>query len=163
MNIARIIQLAIMAGVGAFAFIVGLVWVREGELLVDASAIELMDILTIVNLILTATLFPLALFISNRIFSPENQALAAGEQGEESIATRCVGIQRSGLVVRLAMMEGPAIFGLVVCLIATLDGVLQSNPQYWANLLGTAILLLYGGATLPSKERLLAWFERRFS
>ena len=36
-------------------------------------------------------------------------------------------------ITRLAMREGPAFLGLVVCLLATVNGVLSAVPLYWAN------------------------------
>ncbi|TAK57622.1 MAG: hypothetical protein EPO24_09685 [Bacteroidetes bacterium] len=65
-------------------------------------------------------------------------------------------------VVTLAMFEFPAIFGMVVCLIGAMNGVLSSNPLYWYNIIPAGILLVYVALTFPTKERILTTIRQRF-
>jgi len=58
------------------------------------------------------------------------------------------------LIVRLAMMESVALFGLTVCLIAITTGMLKSEPLYWLNLTTGAVLVGFLAATFPTTERL---------
>ena len=60
---------------------------------------------------------------------------------------------RNAYIMRLTLFEGVAYFGLVILLIAAMDGVLALFPQYWLNLLSTLVLLVFLPATFPTRER----------
>ncbi len=64
-------------------------------------------------------------------------------------------------VVKLALMEGPVLFGLVVCFLAIQGGQLQANPIYWANLASLGILLVYSVLTFPTLDRLVVDFNHK--
>ena len=60
---------------------------------------------------------------------------------------------RQAEIVRLALLEGAALVGLVVCLLAALDGSLASKPIYWLNALPALGLFLVAAVTIPSRDR----------
>ncbi|MEE8143543.1 MAG: hypothetical protein V3T77_10625 [Planctomycetota bacterium] len=66
-------------------------------------------------------------------------------------------------LIRAALLEGTALFGLVICLLAGQGGVLSASPIYWVNLLSSVLFLLFLAATLPTRARLLAILEDRLS
>jgi hypothetical protein len=97
----------------------------------------------------------------NRYFSPGR--LTSGENvSEEQLATWCVSQLRTAIIVRLAIMEGAAFFGLVVCVIGATGGALAAEPKYWVNLASTCVLALFAITTFPAKERWTSWFQERF-
>ena len=60
------------------------------------------------------------------------------------LATRAPEQQRPSLfLIRWAILEGAALFGTVVVLLAGLDGIVPDQPLYYANLTSTLALLLF--------------------
>jgi len=59
---------------------------------------------------------------------------------------------RSAIIVRLAMYEGVAFFGLIICLLGTANGILQVNPGYWVNSFSTIATLWLIFKTYPSRD-----------
>ena len=80
-----------------------------------------------------------------RAFSPGQRAVSA--------AAILSSIRLAG-IVRLAIMEWAAFFGLVVLVVATQQWVLQHAPAYWVNLISTIILFGFAYATFPTRARL---------
>lgn len=72
---------------------------------------------------------------------------------EGRLASGFASLQRA-LIIRLALMESVALFGLVVCLIALAIGVLAEEPLYWLNLASAAVFVGFLAATFPTVERL---------
>jgi hypothetical protein len=63
------------------------------------------------------------------------------------------------IILRLAMLEMPAVFGLAVCLLGVQTGVLNEQPDFWFNTLPTLFLFYYILATVPIRDRVLAQLE----
>lgn len=80
-----------------------------------------------------------------RAFSPGQRAVSA-----EAVLSS---IRLAG-IVRLAIMEWAAFFGLVVIVVATQQWVLQNAPEYWVNLVSTIIMFGFAYATFPTRARL---------
>ncbi len=59
------------------------------------------------------------------------------------------------------MLEAPALFGIVVCLVGSLNGQLHAEPIYWLNLASTVVLVLFVALSFPSRERLVDLFRRK--
>ncbi len=58
-------------------------------------------------------------------------------------------------LVRLALLEGCALFGLVILLISHLGGVLSAQPLYWFNAASAVIMVAFVAMRFPNKERYL--------
>jgi hypothetical protein len=70
-----------------------------------------------------------------------------------------VGKLRSAIIPRLALFEGAAFFGITVCILAMLNGVLDAEPAFWLNLGPLLVFTAFGMQTFPTKERLTSSFE----
>ena len=66
---------------------------------------------------------------------------------------------RAIIVVRLAMYESAAMFGLVVCLLGVLTGVIYQNAIYWLNAITALVLFVFIVKTFPNRDRLLKLVE----
>jgi hypothetical protein len=80
-----------------------------------------------------------------RAFSAEQRSLSA-----EAVLSN---IRLAG-IVRLAVMEWAAFFGLVVLVVATQQSVLQRAPEYWVNVISTVIMFGFVLLTFPTRARL---------
>lgn len=64
-----------------------------------------------------------------------------------------LGRLRAATVLRLALLEGPALFGAVICLLAVQPGVAEQVPLVWLNATSTFVLLFVVVVTFPTRER----------
>jgi hypothetical protein len=80
------------------------------------------------------------------------------EREPDQVAQQVIGVHRATMIVSLALCEGAALFAIVICLLARMQGVIDEVPQVWA-LAGVAVLVLTAACALvlptPAKlERL---------
>jgi hypothetical protein len=97
-------------------------------------------------------------FFFQRMFSSD-RLMAIPDANPETLASMAAGMLRSAMILRLALFEGAAFFGITVCILAMINGVLDAEPAYWLNLASLAIFAAFGILTFPTKERLMIWFE----
>ncbi|RMI15161.1 MAG: hypothetical protein D6681_04510 [Calditrichaeota bacterium] len=127
------------------------------------SAHQLIELLSIVHVALALILYPTAITLYNRAYDPRQLQQQLNEAGSvpEARAQTCLQIMRTAHILRLAPVEGVAMFGLVVCLLGVQSDVLAAFPRYWLNLFSSVILLAMVAANLPGKESLLSEFRRK--
>lgn len=159
---AQVLQGAMMMGIVAFAAVVAYLYTQAPPVEPTEAEIALVRLMTLVHLGLLGVNVGVSLFLARRVFSPEAIGEGVGAFDAQLLAARAVQQQRVALIVRMALLEGSALFGLVICLLATTNGVLGSAPEFWVNLLSPFLVIGFGVATFPTKERLVSWFEERF-
>jgi len=118
----------------------------------------LANILSTINGATLLTVGSVGSFLFQRIFSSEI-LMTLPDANPETLASLAVGKLRSAMILRLALFEGAAFFGITVCILAMINGVLDAEPAYWLNLGSLAIFAAFGILTFPTKERLIGWFE----
>ncbi len=161
LRVTRLIQLALMMGPFFMALTVFLIFTQGQNRLPSQDEIDMVNGLTVVHLAATVAALFLGFFMAIRIASPDRLPEMDGADAD-GLAVQCSLLQRSAIIIRLAIMEGAAFFGLSVCIIAATNGVLASDANYWINMLSTVLIVLVGIATFPTKERLVSWFEKTF-
>lgn len=124
------------------------------------------DILPILALALAAVClgcYAVAAIATAASFSDQRLAVEPreGEDIQARAAGECVSRIRGALLLRAALVEGPALFGIVIILLASIFGELERQPLYWLAALPAAILLLYIAANFPTADRLKRFFVRR--
>lgn len=164
----QIIYAALLAGATVFAGIVLLLYIQQPR----AAAAEPADasflrILTMVHVAIAAGCY-MAAFAVSRFF--------AGDKGLEFVQrnagglTEDGGLQASlylqavftGAIIRAALMEGPALFGVIACLMGVTEGVIPQQPVYWLNLFSYVIFAGMVVWTFPTRQRLEDRFKDRF-
>jgi hypothetical protein len=160
LRVTAIIQLALMAGPVFFLVMVVMILFQQQGTQSSGGENEILWMLTIAQLAFAVVSFLGGQFL---VQFRTAQWRASGDVNSDDAATlarKCIEQHRVATLMRLAPVEGAAIFGLCVCMIAATQGALPSEPKYWINLASTALLLMYGAITLPSKERIGEWFEK---
>jgi len=74
-------------------------------------------------------------------------------------AEKAIAFIRTSMLIRTAMFEGPAFFGLAVLMIAAQNGVLVSGSWLWINALPLAVLIALIVITFPTREKVITIFE----
>jgi len=122
----------------------------------DTGDTSLMDLLTFAHLVYALAAYGGSVLVHRSIVS---HALADGVRMYS--AERALAGLRTASVVRLAILEAVAFFGLVVLFLSIQQGTLQVNPSYWVNLTSTVVLLAFVGWSFPSREKLELLVSRR--
>lgn len=95
-------------------------------------------------------------------FLHRNVPARADLQPELPIELRCVGVMSTACILRAAIFEGPVTFGLVVCLLGSINGQIHLQPVYWLNLFSSVLFAALTVWTFPTKDRLETIFKDRF-
>jgi len=161
-RISRFIQLAIVLGPLVFMVMVMAMALQRQTAGTPGQDAGFLWPLTIVHLAYAVGAFLAGHLVSDRFFTADRLAGDPTRESAETLVLKCIGLRRTALIVRLALMESAAFFGLVVCLLAVFNGLLPDDTKYWINLASTVFLVVYGLVTLPTKERLAGWFEQQF-
>lgn len=139
-------------GVLVFFFVVLFLFLQSfsnPSIQTDPSAEEYVMMLTMLHLTVLVIAYLAATFVYRKIlaraFSSEQRSVSA-----EAVLSS----MRLAGIVRLAVMEWAAFFGLVVLVVATQQWVLQGAPEYWINLISTVIMFGFVFLTFPTRSRL---------
>jgi len=147
----QVVQTALMGGVFLFGLVVVLLAMRPPAANAEPIAPRVLILLSATHAVIALIAWSLA---------PLLQGLLVARLGARLSSAAGVGTLRGALIVRLAVLEGPALFGLVICLIAATGGALRATPLYWLNALSAVAFLGYGVLSFPTAERLEALGSR---
>ena len=144
-------------GVLIFFFVVLFLFLQSFSnpiIVADPAAEEYVMMLTMLHLTVLVLAYLMGTFVYRkmlgRAFSAEQRSLSA-----EAVLSN---IRLAG-IVRLAVMEWAAFFGLVVLVVATQQSVLQRVPEYWVNVISTVIMFGFVLLTFPTRARLEEVFQ----
>lgn len=125
-----------------------------------AEILSLTNMLSLVHALLAVSTIPMGLILYNFFI---RKKAAAGleaidsdtppEEVEQCMKT-CLAMIRQAVIIRLALFEGPAFFGIVVFLLGGIEGIAMDAPLLWLNLVTPLIMLVLVAATFPSRQRL---------
>jgi hypothetical protein len=76
-----------------------------------------------------------------------------------SPADKAVSIIRTSMLIRTALLEGAAFFGLATLMVGAQQGAFSTVPWIWINALPLLVLLLWVMMTFPTSNRLERIFE----
>ncbi len=143
---ARALQIALTVGPLLFFFLTAQLSTRPGH--AGGAPDDLLTMLSMVNAGLLFSAAGAGMVVLTRLRE-------AGLERAASAAEAVAVIQRLA-IVRLALLEASALFGIVVVLLSATAGRLQTRPGLWWNVAPLVALIVTSLATFPSRERFLA-------
>jgi len=162
-----IVQLTLAIGVIFFLFAVILINQNTvGDKPVDRDTIE---ILITIHAVLFVTAVYAGHWLFNRRFSPENLEKAyvrnfVDKRGRTLASTppeKLVLLIRTGYIMRAALLEGAAFFGLMTLLVAAQSGLLTTQPLLWLNAGSALYEMAFILFNLPTAGKQVTFFEER--
>ncbi len=147
----QIIHTALMAGATMFLLVILMLHFQTHPS--GSTDIGTVNLLSIVHALFALSAFGASRIIFGRLFS-EQTILNSPDPYASAL-----GMMRSALLVRMAVMEGAAFFGLAVCIIAVTGGITQTEPIYFLNTASYALFILTGSMTFPTKDSLTELFR----
>lgn len=145
LKLIQLFHILLSSMVITFAIVVGVIY-RNGLGIVyqlAPGALRLIQTLSGANVFLFLTGWNAATMLEKKMISATN---SAGES--VSIPRRW----QNSRMIAILPREGCAFFGLVVCLLATLNRVLYFQPLFWLNTLPVILYLGYAAVRFPSEE-----------
>lgn len=159
----QIIQAFLAFGVVLFAGVVVLMYLSLGSPERDLPqdfAVQTIGLMTVVHLVLAIVIYLVAPRIENIIYKQAKNNSDA-RTTTIALAGQALGVIRTARIVRLALYEGVALLGLVICYLAMTMNVMVAHPVYWVNAATAAIMAGYVVLTFPNPERLTAIFNEK--
>lgn len=117
--------------------------------------------MTLIHGVMLAVCVWLSGFLYSRAFA-EKQVRAYAGNGGSGEGTPRLGpgdilmIIKNARIIKLAVLEGPAFFGLAICFMGVTGGAIYREPYYWINLASYGILALTVYRDFPTKDKLLS-------
>jgi len=144
----QVVQVALMAGVLFFGLVVAVLAIRPQTVgAAPPTPAATLSLLSLVHGAMALGAWAVAFLLHGALLRRAVADEAAGT-GADALAAL-----RKAMLVRLALLEGPALFGLVVCLLAALGGALRATPIYWLNALSALAFLAIAVLSFPTRER----------
>jgi hypothetical protein len=148
----QIIHFALAAGV--FVFLVVTMFLPGSPVLLRPGVDDVLTILSMVHVIAFISAFAIGLFMyESQLRRDRLQSMGQG-LSEQAARDQVLGLLRRVTIVRLALLEGAAFFGLAVVLIAKMTGVANEAPVYWLNALSAVIFIGFVMFTFPTRDKI---------
>jgi hypothetical protein len=167
LRMMQIIHFMLLAGVLMFGMMIVFFWIQRTD--TSGSGMQkddaLLKMLSLVNIVMLAAAFVAGHLIYSWLSGPRGVVLVGKNPTYRDFSTeaKCAIALFTGAIFRLAIFEGVALFGLIVCLLGILGGEMAEKPIYWINLVSPAVFVLLVLATFPTRGRMEALFLRRFT
>ncbi|MBI5473257.1 MAG: hypothetical protein HY961_13015 [Ignavibacteriae bacterium] len=123
---------------------------------------DVIQALCLVLIVFGMTAYGAAMFVYKKMFAEISLAEPVMTSDGKTIVNQAeifVARLRSAQIIRLALFQGVALFGLVICQLSVMNGLMHASPVYWAAALPTLFVILLVALTFPTKEKLAADFE----
>lgn len=155
----QIMQAALGSGVLIFIVIVIAMYFSYAAAEATGRA-DFVWILTLIHFVLSAVMIVLSFWLYKRRLTAE--AVTRSSESDSISAAACLDALRSAIIIRLGLLEGAAFCGLVVCIVAVMNGVMQENAVFWINLFSAFVMLFFVISLFPSRERLIEFYKNDF-
>ncbi len=144
LRLMRIIQIMQILTPLGFLGVIFLEFTARGK---STVSFEMIETLSFFHVLATA----IAVLVSNSLYRSylkrdihqfiKNNAIMQRDNSTD-LADGYLYLIRSAMIFRFTILEGAAFFGLVILYFASKEGILQSHPQYWVNLLSTGVVII---------------------
>jgi hypothetical protein len=126
---------------------------------VMVNRLTMMHFALLVALLFLSRYIP-AFFVSEKRIGSMMKSMEAADNAD--VAASLVAVMRTAKIIEIAVIEGPAFFGMVICLMAVTNQVMSGHPLYWINTLSYLVLVYRIYTDFPTRERVLEAFRSRF-
>ncbi len=150
------IQLALAGGVVMFGAVIVFLAMTSDHAPDDAGPL---NIICLVAGLLFLSCAGVGQVLFGLMLTPDRLPAAEGP----ARAAAAVDKLKVAIIVRLALLEGPALLGLVAALLAINAGRLPAEPVYALTALPALAFVAFAAVTMPTRERLLNVLTRRFT
>ena len=168
-RIGMFIQAFLAGGALIFFLAVLLVGMINQPNALYAIDLELLTTMTFACALFFLLTFIIGHFVYNMQFKSERLESAYSSDLKDkngniisaSPAEKAVSLIRTSMLIRTALLEGSAFFGLAVLLVGAQQGAIISYSWIWINALPLLVLIIWVIVTFPTSSRLEKIFETK--
>jgi hypothetical protein len=160
LKINRIVFSALLIGPFLFLLIVIYLYQQKEAASPDLQSAELIEIMIIIFFILAVSIYSFVLLFPKIFLRKENtlkilssQALLLEKQGIKEPVLNLIGVDRTLMIIRLAMMEGVTLFALVILMLSVLNNTIYVNEAYWLLVIPWLIQFIFTLNNYFSKDK----------
>ncbi|UCF63642.1 MAG: hypothetical protein JSW33_13935 [bacterium] len=160
----QIIYFALGTGVVIFMLVLIFTYFLVSEF-VSGTDDNLIFMLTLIHLLFLLTGIPLSKFLFKKILNSAGVSTiltpAVVRKTKDSVDRSSWSLWnriRLAHILRLALFESIAVFGLIICTLATFSGVIKAYPIYWINLVSSFLFIMFLINNFPNAEKLQRFF-----
>lgn len=152
----KIITSALNIGVLLF-FAVCLFLYFSGDNIIDTENLDTSfnDKMLLGVLGLTALMIVMSRIIPNNVFKKDSEAMTSFLNERASPVKEAIQLVTTHYIIKFAMLEGAALFGLVTLLLSVLNSAIRSNDIYWLAIIPMLVMNSIFILTFPTKERVI--------
>ncbi len=159
----QVIHTALFIGATLFlAVILYAIWIRPSLDLPssdDRFTLTLLSAVHIVNAVISYIVISL---IGSYITNPRNlHKIGIASKQTQTDEDKYVAVLFSAHIIRAAVLEGSALFGTIICMLAYLQGSHRNPPVYWLNLSTYFCFAVFFVWAFPTKDRLESLFRKK--
>ena len=165
--VLQIIHLGL--GLGVLIFLALTVFMNSLDLQEQQMAdTGFLNILTLLHFLFAIIFIPLSGKVFESFFSENWWSKIFSRQLKPQLAKtsdtgqKVMIILRTAYILRLAMLEFVAFFGIMVCFLGVISGTLSDYPIYWINLFSAIFFLGFIWINFPRREKVLEIIRSRF-
>ncbi len=164
LKINRIISSVLWLGPLFFLFVILFLYQNNSSLDVNVkqdSVVELMSlILPFFALVVYSIFFLLPkIYLKKDGLKLKLSSPSLSSRTATNPAVDIIMLDRTLMVVRLAMLEGIALFGLVILILSVSDGTIYDNSNYWLLIIPLLVLIIVAVTQYLSKDKILSRIE----
>ncbi|MEJ2546162.1 MAG: hypothetical protein P8Y99_19025 [Calditrichaceae bacterium] len=167
LRVSQIISLSMVIGVTMFVIIILFSYFQNDTTVisqnVDTSTINILIIVLLIIALIIYSIFNLILKI---IFTPQRikeRFSAPYDMYQDKKVTqpvlRLLIFHRIQMIIRMVMLEGVALYGIVILFLCVKDGIIYTNSNYWFLLSPSIIMIAYIAQNFPTKQKVAEQIE----
>lgn len=167
--VSRIISLAIAVGPVIFLLVILIIYLRNKHNLIDYEASDFINLLIYVFIIIAIGAYGAFLFIPQFFSKPEylrkrfSKPILDQKRNEiKDPIQKLFFLDRTLMVIQLALLEGVSIFGMVVLFVSVVTGYIYTHSLLWLLILPWLFQAIYTVQNFISKEKYLDRIENNF-
>ncbi len=166
LRVNRIISLAIC--VGPLLFLTVIIFLYQKNLSSDADILQnnVVDEMIMVLLVVALGVYTFFFFFPKIFLKKENmlkQLSSTSVDKNNQLITdpvlKIIILDRTLMIIRLAMLEAISLFGLVILIQSVLSGIIYHNNNYWLLTIPSLILIMVVLSNYISKEKTISRIE----
>ena len=138
-----------------FAICLFLYFSGDSSIRPDESDTVLNDYLVLGSLVLTAVMIVVSRIVSNNVFNKDSEAMTSFLNERASPVKGAIQVVTTSYIIKFAMLEGAALFGLVSLMLSVLNDAIDYNGFYWLSIIPMLVMNIIFILTFPTRERVI--------
>lgn len=166
LRVNRIISLAIMSGAILFLCVIIFLYLKSDPKQINNPQTDLTETLTMVLAFIALSIYSGFFLLPKFFLNKKNierqiktMQLTNGHNSTNDPVQMLINIDRTLMIIRLALLEAVALFGLVILMLSILNGSIHENGIYWYLTAPLFLLIILVLTNFIPKEKMIMRIE----